>query len=378
MKNRVKYVILSIVTILLFSGCGDKGGGGGNDIPEDVMKKFEIMNGITAVEKNDYSYSENGVREGVKTVVNNGDGIIEKSAVYNSYGNIVDLIITEKDISNSLISEENYYFVYDYSAGTVVIKKDGKLKYELTFWNGSDIKNIKEEKYELLFNYLKSAYDGYAFEFNYLYTQVELSCNIKNMIKIALIYDDEQKKDYKIEYADRNRISKETRKDKKYEYKYEGKNKVTKIEYDNFDGVTAENVYLIETDAKGSVKSMLLNSNYVWQKKTLYDDHDKIEQEIFTPAINYLKLNYGSYFKQYNYLLGELLNITVDYTANIEGSERGVYTLSPENKIIQYTTGNITKKYEYNSNGTIYKITGSSTDVNMLFNTVMIDTEDLQ
>ena len=148
------------------------------------------MNGITAVEKNDYSYSENGVREGVKTVVNNGDGIIEKSAVYNSYRNIVDLIITEKDISNSLISEENYYFVYDYSAGTVVIKKDGKLKYELTFWNGSDIKNIKEEKYELLFNYLKSAYDGYAFEFNYLYTQYELTCNIKNMIKIALIYDD--------------------------------------------------------------------------------------------------------------------------------------------------------------------------------------------
>lgn len=369
--------ILLLLSLFIFTGCGDDEQGSDENQAKDVMAKLEVKDNLTVVEKREFSYNSKGARAGEILTVKNDNGITIKDSIYNSFGNLTECTITEKNSDSSIKSIINYSYIYDYANASVTIKKDGKLKYVITFWKGEDIKSIKEGKSEILMKYLKNIYEGYAFECNYLYTIEELTCNVKKMVKTALIYDENEKKDYKIEYSDRERILRETRKDKRYDYKYESKTRVSKKEYDNFDGVTAENIYTLDIASNGVVEGILLNENYIWQKKILYNSSQILTQETFIPNIQYFKNNYGTYLKEYNYILGELKNITVNYSSNTFNDEKGVYTLDSENQIIFYSADSIIRNYKYNQNGTIYKCEISSTNPNITSNTTMINISDL-
>lgn len=371
-------LFLFILGLIFISGCGSDEGNETISLPKDVMTRVQINNGADILEQIDYKYTEKGFRTGKTVILKSAVGSTVKEITYNNYSNISDLKITEKDSTGVTTSIIDYSFIYDYTKALLTIKKDSKIKYEIAFWSTEDIKSIKEEKYEILFNYLQTAYDGYAMEYNYLYNQQELCCNIKNMVKSALIYDDTQNKDYKIEYAARNKILKETKKDKRYEYVYETATKIIKKEYDNFDGITSENIYIVDKDTKGSVQALLLNSAYIWKRDIFYNDTNQLRQETFIPNIAYIKTNYGSYKKSYNYDLNKKLeNITLDYSSDIEGKEKGIYILNTNNQIIQYSISNITRKYTYNSDDTLYKYEVFSPNVNINSNTIMVDTSDL-
>jgi hypothetical protein len=376
MKNKLLNLLLFLF-LLIITGCSDDGENSNDNKVKDIMKKIEIKDIQSSIERRDFSYSSNGIRTGELLTLKTDDGFIINDSIYNSFGNLTDYTITEKNSDNSIKSITNYSYNYDYANATVTIKKNSKLIYSIIFWKGEEIKNIKENKSEILMTYLKNIYDGYAFECNYLYTIEELTCNIKNMIKTALIYDENEKKDYKIEYFDRGKILRETRKDKRYDYKYESKTRVSKKEYDNFDGVIAENIYTLDIASNGVIEGVLLNNNYIWQKKILYNSSQVLTQETFTPTIQYLKNNYGSYKKDYNYTLGELKNITVNYSENLFNSEKGIYTLNSANQIIQYSLNSIIRNYFYNTNGTIYKYEIISTNPNITTDTLMINLSDL-
>lgn len=373
-----KKIFLFVLGLIFISGCGSDDGNEIVSLPKDVMTRIQINNGTDTIEQRDYKYTEKGFRTGETVVLKDETGSTVKEITYNNYSNISDLKITEKDSLGVTDSIINYSFLYDYTKALLTIKKDSKLKYEIVFWSSEDIKSIKEGKYEILFNYLQTAYDGYAMEYNYLYNQQELCCNVKNMVKSVLVYDDTQNKDYKIEYAARNKILKETRKDKKYEYIYETATKIIKKEYDNFDGITSENIYIVDKDTKGTVQALLLNSAYIWKREIFYNDINQVRQETFIPNIAYIKTNYGSYKKNYNYDLDKkLVNITVDYSNDTVGKEKGIYTVNTNNQIIQYSLSNLTRKYTYNSDDTLYKYEVVSSDVNINSNTVMVETTDL-
>ena len=57
--------------------------------------------------------------------------------------------------------------------------------------------------------------------------------------------------------------------------------------------------------------------------------------------------------------------------------EKGIYILNTNNQIIQYSISNITRKYTYNSDDTLYKYEVFSPNVNINSNTIMVDTSDL-
>lgn len=126
---------------------------------------------------------------------------------------------------------------------------------------------MKEEKYEILENYLNDIESGYALELNYLKSPKEESWNVKNMIKFVQIYkDNSTSKSYKIEYSARNKILSETTESKIETYSYESSTKIIGNETDIFGENLNQITYQFQIDKKGNKTEMAINGVQLWKK----------------------------------------------------------------------------------------------------------------
>lgn len=367
-----KSLILLFVLALLLTGCfGSDKSEGNKEIT--VMTKAEVKNGTTVLFSCDYSYDKEGNRTGAVIVERSSSGAIFRTVEYNLDNNITKLVKKIEDAEGNVLSNDTFTYEYGYSTGSLIINKNGSKKYEIVFFSGDDIKTMKEERYEILENYLKDIESGYALELNYLKTPQEENWNVKNMIKSVQIYkDNSTSKSYKIEYSARNKILTETTESKIATYSYESSTKITGNETDIFGENLNQVTYQFQVDKKGNKTELAVNGVQFWKKIIFYDDGNNILKESFTTNESNLKKSFSNYERDYLYTLGKLYSITTDYSKNSGvGEEKGIYTATAEKLIDSYNNGTYTKGIEYSANMTVYKYNLSSSVAGIECNTVM-------
>ena len=367
-----KSLTLLFVLALLLTGCfGSEKSEENKEIT--VMKKAEVKNGNTVLFSCNYSYDKEGDRTGAEIVERNSSSVIYRTVEYNLDNNITKLVKKRENIEGNVLSNDTFTYEYGYSTGRLIINKNGTKKYEIIFFDGNDLRAMKEEKYEILENYLNDIESGYALELNYLKSPKEESWNVKNMIKFVQIYkDNSTSKSYKIEYSARNKILSETTESKIVTYSYESSTKIIGNETDIFGENLNQVTYQFQIDKKGNKTEMAINGVQLWKKVIYYDDGNNILKEIFTTDESYLKKSFSNYERDYTYNLGKLYSITTDYSKNsgLE-EEKGIYTANAEKVINSYNNGTYVKNIEYNANMTVYKYNLSSAFAGIECSTVM-------
>ncbi len=365
-------IALLVLGAISMTGCfGSSENGGTKEIT--VMTKAEVKNSTTTLFSCDYIYDKQGNRTAATIVERSSSGTISRNMEYNLDHNITKLVKKVEDGEGNVVSNDTYTYEYGYSTGSLIISKNGSKKYEILFFDGDDIKVMKEESYKILENYLRDIENGYAIELNYLKSVQEESWNVKNMIKSVQIYkDNTTTKVYKIEYSARNKISTETTEIKKYSYVYDSSSKIIGNETDIFGANLNQVTYQFQIDKKGNRVEMAVNGLQLWKKLVYYDDSNNILKESFTSDDSYMKKNFSNYEREYVYALGEIYRITTDYSKNTgEGEEKGVYSATANKVIDSYNNGTYTVATEYNANGTPFKYNLSSALPGITCNTVM-------
>lgn len=359
-------ILIMILVLMVLGGCFGSDKKSESNIPDEIMTRFEVKEKNDIIKEIDYTYDISNIRNKVvsnQMTYNEGvaNGYKKISENYNSNHNITTLTEVITDLAGTVKSTNIYDFVYDYSLGTIKISKNGFIKYEVEFFSKDDMKRMLEDRYKILFNYLSNVESGYALELNYLVLPVEESWNVKTMIKSAMFYEDNSSNlNFRIEYSEKNKILKEATKTSTISYTYKSNNEIVKTESNTFSVVLSVKNYLFSTDKNGTKIKLDVDGTTKWQKLIYYSDTQKVLKEEFTTNDIYLKANFPSYKKDYNYVNNNLYSISVDYSNNTTGNEKGVYTLNSTYKIIQYNNNKFVENISYNSNDTIKKYSVSN------------------